>query len=227
MKRILLDIVLFVLLFYLTAFRLLPRKPHEALGIVMPLLTILHLGWTRAWFSSLLRGKWNYFRVLFLLVDIGLLASFVVATVSGLAVAHRLFHGIFGLAWQKSIFVRQIHIASGYWVLIFAGLHLGLHWQSLWGRFVRSCGWDVSKRGYRVLCRTAALAIAAGGIYGSFLNRIGDRLMMTELVRQTAATKLPVSLFLLVLLAIFGLWTAVGCAAITYGKLKPNKEESS
>ena len=210
MKRIVLDIVLWVLLFYLTAFRLLPRKPHEALGILMPLLTLLHLVWNRTWFSSISRGKWNFNRVLFVFVNIGLLVSFVVATVSGLAVAHRLFHGIFGLAWQKSIFVRQIHIASGYWVLIFTGLHLGLHWQSLWTRFVRFCGWDVSKRGYRAACRAAIFAIVAGGVYGSFLNRIGDRLMMVELVRQSAATKLPVYLFLLVLLSIFSLYAVIG-----------------
>ena len=213
MKRIYLDVVMFVLLFYLMAFRLLPRKPHEALGIVLPLLVILHLVWNRAWFSSLSQGRWNRLRVVFAFVNIGLIVSFIVATVSGLAVAHRLFPGIFGLVWQKSIFVRQIHIGSGYWMMIFTGLHLGLHWQSLWARFVRFCGWDVSNRGYRFLCRTATAIIVAGGVYGSFLNRMGDRLMMMELVRQTPATKLPVVAFILVLLAIFGLWTAAGYAA--------------
>lgn len=218
MKRILLDAVLFVLLFYLMAFRLLPRKPHEAIGIILPLLTILHLVWNRAWFSSLPRGRWNGLRVVFAVVNVGLIVSFLVATVSGLAVAHRLFPGIFGLVWQKSMFMRQLHIASGYWMMIFTGLHLGLHWKSLWSRFVSFCGWDVSRRGYRMLCRGLTAAIVAGGIYGSFLNRMGDRLMMAGLVRQSMATKLPVALFILVLLLIFGLWAAIGYAAGEYGK---------
>ena len=218
MKRILLDVVLFGLLFYLMAFRLLPRKPHEAIGVALPLLVILHLVWNRGWFSSLPYGRWNRLRIVFAVVNIGLIISFIVSMVSGLAVAHRLFPGIFGIVWQKSQFVRQIHIASSYWMMIFAGLHLGLHWKSLWARFMRFCGCNVSHRGYRLFSRMATAAVVAGGIYGSFLNRMGDRVMMVEFIRQTPATRLPKPAFLLVLLCIFGLWTAIGYAAVEYGK---------
>ncbi len=218
MKRLLLDAVLFVLLLYLMAFRLLPRRPHEAIGVLFPLLTILHLVWNRAWFSSFSRDKWDFAHLFPVLVNFGLIASFLAATVSGLAVAHRLFPGVFGPVWQKSLFVRQLHIASGYWMMVFTGLHLGLHWQSLWTRFLHWCGGDGSRRGWPALGRAAAFVIAAGGIYGSFLNRMGDRLMMVELVRQTPATRLPTGLFILVLLLIFGFWTVIGYAAGSKGK---------
>ena len=210
MKRIVLDGLLFVLLILLMGFQVLPKPLHEALGIIMGVFVLLHLMWNGKWFSSLGRGAWSSRRAASVVVNLGLTVSFAVALVSGLAIANRLFPGLFGLAWQKSIVAHQAHIASSYWLLIFSGLHLGLHWPALWTRFVRWRGLDVSSMRYRVGVRLARVAVFALGVTGSFLHRIGDRLMMKH-VFGTAATKLPSpAAFLLVLVAVFGLYAIIG-----------------
>ena len=208
MKRILLDGLLFLLLVLLMGFHVLPKPLHEGLGVVMGLCTALHLAWNGKWLASLGRGGWNGRRALSAVVNAGLAVSFAVALVSGLAIANRLFPGLFGLAWQKSIVAHQAHITAAYWLLIFSGLHLGLHWTGLWTRFIRWRGWTASSRRYRVGVRMATAAVFLVGVVGSFLHRIGDRLLMKH-VFGTAATKLPAAAFLLVLIGIFGLYATV------------------
>lgn len=209
MKRIFLDGVLFVLLILLMGFQVLPKAVHEALGVVMGVFVLIHLAWNGQWFSSLRGGSWNIRRLVSVFVNLGLTVSFVVSLVSGLAIANRLFSGLFGLALQKSIVAHQAHIASSYWLLIFSGLHLGLHWTALWSRFVRWRGWNVSSRRYLIGVRRATIAVALLGVVGSFLHRIGDRLMMKHIF-GTAATRLPSAAFLLVLVAIFGMYAVIG-----------------
>ena len=209
MKRMILDGLLFVLLILLMGFAVLPKPLHEALGIGMGICALAHLLWNRKWFSSLGRGKWSARRAVAVFVNAALLISCLVALVSGLAIANQLFPGVFGLAWQRSILAHQAHVASSYWLLIFSGLHLGLHWEGLWIRVVRRCGWDSSSWRYRFGTQVAAMAIFLLGIAGSFLHRIGDRLMMKHIF-GTAATSLPPAVFLLVLVGIFGLYTVIG-----------------
>ena len=62
---------------------------------------------------------------------------------------------------------------------------------------------------YRIGVRRAKVAIFIFGVAGSFLHRIGDRLLMKHIF-GTAATKLPSPAFLLVLVAIFGLYAIIG-----------------
>ena len=209
MKRWVLDAALFVLLILLMGFQALPKPLHEAMGIIMPLLALLHLAWNRKWLSSLGKGRWNAYRALTAAVNLGLIVSLAVAAVSGLAIANRLFSGVFGVAWQRSILAHQAHITASYWLLIFSGLHLGLHWAGLWSRFIRWMGWDAASRRYRLGVRLAGGAIFALGVVGSFLHRIGDRLLMKHIF-GTAASRLPPLAFLLILVAIFGMYAAVG-----------------
>ncbi|MBR5162759.1 MAG: DUF4405 domain-containing protein [Schwartzia sp.] len=212
MKRIGLDVLLFGLLIFLMCFKIFPRRYHEALGVVIALPILLHLVWNRLWFSSLRRGKWSAYRKLSAAVDILLIVSTLVALVSGAAIAHRIFKGIFGLAWQKSIFVHQLHITSSYWMLLFSGLHLGLHWKALWTRFALWRGWDVSSRCYRLGARLAVAAVVVFGVVGSFLHQAGDRLFMEPVFfrTNTPARDLPPTAFLLLFIAMFGMYAVVG-----------------
>ena len=211
-KRIFLDGLLFALLIFLMCFKMFPRRYHEAMGVVIILPMLLHLVWNRSWFSSLRRGEWSAYRKILAVIDILLIVSTLVALVSGVAIAHRIFKGVFGLAWQKSILVHQLHITSSYWMLLFSGLHLGLHWKGLWGRFVHWCGWDVSSRSYRLGTRLVIAAVAVFGVVGSFLHQVGDRLLMEHVFfrTNTPARSLSTIEFVLLFVAIFGLYAIVG-----------------
>ena len=111
MKRIVLDGLLFVLLILLMGFQVLPKPLHAALGIIMGVFVLLHLMWNGKWFSSLGRGAWNARRAASVVVNLGLTVSFAVALVSGLAIANRLFPGLFRLFGGSE---RAVWLALGF-----------------------------------------------------------------------------------------------------------------
>ena len=121
MKRNVLDAALLVVLLLLMSFQLLPKPLHEALGIAMGAFVLLHLTWNRGWLASLPRGRWSLGRAIPAVVNLALAVCFLLALVSGLAIANQLFHGVFGMAWQRSIVAHQVHITSSYALLILTG----------------------------------------------------------------------------------------------------------
>ncbi|MBO4312253.1 MAG: DUF4405 domain-containing protein [Desulfovibrionaceae bacterium] len=223
MKRGVLDTALLSLLLLLMSLFFLPKVLHEALGLLMGGGVLLHLVWNRGWLFSLSRGRWNLGRAFTAAVNFALAMCFLLALLSGLAIADQLFHGLFGLAWQRSSLVHQVHITAAYGLLILAGLHLGLHGAGLWRRFALWAGLNASSRCIRGgLYVTMALTVPVG-IYGSFLHRIGDRLLMKHFF-GTAAMKLPFAAFLLVLLGIVSLYAGIGYAV---GKIAANKKRTA
>ena len=222
MKRNVLDAALLILLLLLMSFSFLSKALHEALGISMGGGVLLHLAWNRGWLVSLPYGRWSLGGAIPAAVNLALAVCFLPALVSGLAIANQLFHGVFGMAWQRSIVVHQVHITSSYALLILTGLHLGFHGEALWRRFALWANLDASSRRVRVGLACAAIMTAAVGVYGSFLHRLGDRLLMKHIF-GTAATKLPFASFLLVLLEIVGLYAVIGYAA---GQVANRKNES-
>ena len=209
MKRNVLDAVLLVVLLLLMSFSFLPKALHEALGIAMGAFVLLHLAWNRGWLASLPRGRWSLGRTIPAVVNLALGVCFLLALVSGLAIANQLFHGVFGMAWQRSIVAHQVHVTSSYGLLILTGLHLGLHIAGLWRRFALWANLDTPSRRVRVGLNLLAILTAAFGVYGSFLHRLGDRLLMKHIF-GTVATKLPFAAFLVVLLGIVGLYAVIG-----------------
>ena len=222
MKRNVLDAALLAILLLLMSFSFLSKALHEALGIAMGAGVLLHLAWNRGWLVSLRRGRWSPGRSFSAAVNLALAVCFLLALVSGLAIANRLFHGIFGLAWQRSIVAHQVHITSSYGLLILTGLHIGLHLSGLWRRFALWAHLDTSSRIVRGRLALAAILTAAVGVYGSFLNRLGDRLMMKHIF-GTAATKLPFAAFLVLLLGIVGLYALIG---LVVGRIAGRRDES-
>ena len=209
MKRNVLDAALLVVLLLLMSFSFISKALHEALGIAMGALVLLHLAWNSGWLSSLPRGRWSIGRAIPAIVNLALAVCFLLSLISGLAIANQLFHGVFGMAWQRSIVAHQVHVTSSYGLLILTGLHLGLHISGLWRRFALWTKLDTSSRRVRIGLHLAAILTAAVGVYGSFLHRLGDRLLMKHIF-GTAATKLSFAAFLVVLLGIVGLYAIIG-----------------
>lgn len=220
MKRNVLDAALLVVLLLLMSFAFLPKALHEALGIAMGALVLIHLAWNNGWLASLPRGRWSLGRAIPAVVNLALGVCFLLALVSGLAIANQLFHGVFGMAWQRSIVAHQVHVTSSYGLLILTGLHLGLHIAGLWRRFALWANLDTSSRRVRVGLNVLAILTAAFGVYGSFLHRLGDRLLMKHIF-GTAATKLPFAAFLVVLLGIVGLYAVIG---LMIGRIAKNQK---
>lgn len=208
MKRIFLDAVLLVLFLLTMSFQFLPKILHEVLGAFMLIAAVFHLIWNRLWFSSLLRGKWNFRRGMSVVINWLLIVNVVMILATGMMISNHLFKGVFGIALQRNITVHQLHVSLPYLLLILLGLHLGLHWSSLWHCFTNWRHWNLKLPKYRVGCYFMLALLIAGGVYSSFMNQIGDRLQLKHIF-ATAATKAPFGIFMLMLLSIIGMYAVV------------------
>ncbi|MCE5285773.1 MAG: DUF4405 domain-containing protein [Pelosinus sp.] len=217
MKRVFLDIVVLVLFLLVMSFQFLPKILHEVLGVLMLAAVVFHLIWNRLWFSSLLRGKWNFRRGLSMAINCLLIVNVVIILATGMMISNHLFKGILGIYLQRNITVHQLHVSLPYLVLILIGLHLGLHWPALWQRFTAWRHWNLQSLKYRVGCYFMLVFFIAGGVYGSFMHQIGDRLQLKHLF-ITKATEAPFGIFLLMLLNIIGMY-----AVVSFYSSKKNK----
>lgn len=79
------------------------------------------------------------------------------------------------------VLVHQLHISTPYLMLVLAGLHVGLLWQGIWHRLMSWTGWNKEATLYKAICFGGTSLVVAGGMYASFLNRVGDRLLMKHI----------------------------------------------
>jgi hypothetical protein len=192
-------------------FHYVPKVLHEVLGIMWLVLVLIHIGQNRQWFMSLKRGSWTILRTIGTVVDILLLIVLLVMVGAGSGISNHLFKEIMPLTIQRSILIHQLHVSLPYALLILMGLHWGLHfkgWREKW-----HLPWPASCP-VKVLL---ALLVTAGGIYGSFLDRVGDRLLMKHIF-ATAATNEPAAIYVLLLCGTIGLYVLLGAALQRYLK---------
>ena len=96
-------------------------RVHQCLGMTMLVLWIVHTVLHRRWYGALLKGKYNPYRILQLVINLGITISCVLVMISGLSMAWFLPAG-FGLEYA-----RTIHLVSTHWYFLFMCAHLGMH----------------------------------------------------------------------------------------------------
>ncbi|MBQ5502285.1 MAG: hypothetical protein IIT82_06215 [Selenomonas sp.] len=198
-------------------FHYVPKVLHEVLGIMWLVLVLIHIGQNRQWFTSLKRGRWTILRTIGTVVDILLLIVLLVMVGAGSGISNHLFKEIMPLTIQRSILIHQLHVSLPYALLILMGLHWGLHfkgWREKW-----HLPWPASCP-VKVLL---ALLATAGGIYGSFLDRVGDRLLMKHIF-ATPATGEPAIVYVGLLLAIWGMYVILGALLLKMLQLRSEKK---
>ncbi len=96
-------------------------RVHQCLGMMMLVLWIVHTALHRRWYGTLIKGKYNPYRILQLVINLGITISCVLVMISGLSMAWFLPTG-FGLEYA-----RTIHLVSTHWYFLFMCAHLGMH----------------------------------------------------------------------------------------------------
>lgn len=205
MKRFCLDLLLTVLFVLVMGFRMLPPTLHEVLGLIMLAGLCFHLVWNRKWFSALGRGSWRRLRVVQTLLNVLLLASTATALITGIIISNHVLHPLWsGVPLHSSIFVHQLHVASACCMLVFLGMHVGMHWAGLWARLK---AWPLlSALDVHPAVRFWVLVLMgwAGCAYAR-LDHFGNRMMMRH-VFKTPAGDLPVPVGYLMLVCLIGLY---------------------
>ena len=205
MKRFLLDIGMLVLILLTMGFQFLPQLWHEILGLVLLAGVLWHLGLNRHWFGSMGRGRWSRLRLVQVSLGILLVLCFLTTMVTGIIISNHVFRDFWtGSSLHRSVLVHQLHIASAYFMVILAGMHLGMHWSGLWQRVKKLP--LVGRLEVRTSLSFWLLVIIGwAGVLLSRLDHVGDRLMMKHIF-GTVASHLPGGVYYLLLLCLMGLY---------------------
>lgn len=123
--RLAVDLGMTVLLPLLMAYSLVGETAHEWLGIAMAALFLLHQLLNLGWYKGLFQGRYTVFRIALTVVNILLLADFLLLFYSGLDLSKHLLPMLPELG--SASLSRVLHLSGSHWGLVLMSVHLGLH----------------------------------------------------------------------------------------------------
>ena len=212
MRKFYLDVILLIMFLLVISFHFIPKILHEVLGLLMFAIIITHFKWNFNAFKSL---KGTTKKRLSMLIDIAMLICMVVITFTGICISNHIFNGMIDMRLQRNITIHQLHVSLPFLFMILSGVHLGLHWQGFRQRINNILNVDMTSKFYKFASLLLMAILIIAGIYGSFLDRIGDRLLM-EHIFATEATSLPFAAFILLMSGIFTLYVIIGMIISKY-----------
>jgi hypothetical protein len=119
------DIILTIVLLFLTAYQVTGEFLHEWLGIGMTVIVTVHQILNRRWYMSVTKGKYNPYRTVLTVTDCLLVLCFFTTAFCGMAISNHAVPFMNGLI--PSMLARQLHLALSYWSFVLIGIHIGFH----------------------------------------------------------------------------------------------------
>ena len=206
MKKYFLDAALLIIFLLAMSFHFFPRILHEIFGILMLAAVIWHFVLSRRRFFTSLKGKLSAAKIISAFINFSMLATFAIIFVSGVCMSNYIFRDFVSLELRRNFTLHQLHVSLPYILMILIGLHIGLHWREIWNRFLNFMKWQKNSFRYKVGCGISIFATVCLGIYGAFLNRVGDRILMKHIF-ATPATELSFAEFAILFLATMGIYS--------------------
>ena len=123
--KLLVDIVMYALFLYLMSYQAgQGLLLHGVLGCVLLGLFLLHHLLNLGWYRGLRHGKYTAIRIIFLTLNLLLMAAMTLMAVSGVMMSGNVF--AFS-PFQSTERGRALHTASTAWGFMLMALHVGLH----------------------------------------------------------------------------------------------------
>lgn len=160
--KVALDVCMTLLLFVLMAYPITGQLAHEWVGAAMFLCFIAHHILNSRWAGSLLKGKYNSFRIFQTAIDLLLLADMLALMISGIQMSRYVFSFLPGFGSIAA--ARRLHMLASYWGFVLMSIHLGLHWGMVTGMLRKASEGKASP------VKSAAAWGIAGliGVYGAY-----------------------------------------------------------
>ena len=97
---------------------------HQICGISLIVIWVVHVILNRRWYGSLFKGKYQPYRIMQIIVNLGVLLCALLLMTSGLLMAWFIPADWVGGALG---FARITHLLASHWYYIFMAFHIGLH----------------------------------------------------------------------------------------------------
>ena len=208
MKKYFLDAVLLILFLLVMSFHFLPRILHEIFGLIMLAAAVWHSFFNRRRFLNFFQGKQTKRKILSSLTNILIVIIFAVIFISGVCMSNYIFDDLIPLEIRRNMTIHRLHVSLPYVFMILIGVHIGLHWNEIWGRFTNFIKLKKNTPHYKFGSYIFLAVIICAGVYGAFLNRVGDRILMKHIF-ATPATEISWIAFLFLFLATMGIYSII------------------
>lgn len=176
------NLILVILVIVLINRPLIENAWHEYLGVVFNFFVFVHLRYAQAWLKTLFQGRQSVVRLLNNFVSMFLILVLLTAIITGYLISTTVFP-VIKLRGLASIRAHEIHQSTAYISFILAGIHLGLHWNSIWVRIKKNLPISlITIKPYHLMLYISAGLIIVYAVYASFLHHMGDRILMEHMV---------------------------------------------
>lgn len=126
--KMLVDIAMAVVFIMLMCNQITGIFAHEILGISVIVLFIIHQILNINYYKNILKGKYNKLRIAYLIIDILLSIMMLVMILSATFISR---YTLKFLNLSNDSLGRELHILSAYSIYMLIGLHIGLHYNSM------------------------------------------------------------------------------------------------
>ena len=141
---------------------------HQVLGMLLLTLWFSHMVLNRRWYGSLFRGKYNSYRRMQIVVNIGITVCAILQMISGLMMAWFMPSEAFGGGIE---FARTTHLVASHWYFLFMCFHLGMHISMMASRVpVRYIGF----------ARLAVGLVSCYGIYAFIIRGLWRYMLLLQ-----------------------------------------------
>ncbi len=164
-----------VLMLLAMAYYLTGNTIHEFIGVTVFVQFIVHNLLNRKWYKAILKGKYNFRRILQLGINLLFLATMSVMMISAVFISSDLFSFII---INNDMTLRQIHVQTAYWGFIIMAVHIGLSWEIIISSARRMTGITGKSRIRTILLRVLAVLIVFYGVNSSFEREVGSKLLI-------------------------------------------------
>lgn len=176
LNRLLLPAGMMAFLVLSLAYWWLENLPHEIFGTAMFALLGWHLVVNRYWFSHLLRGRYDARRVVVVTLHAALILNMLVLLATSIVISKSLFAA---LPIPDSIYLREVHWFSAYWVMMIIGIHIGLHWTRVIALCRSALGLSSASMARTIVLRLTTLAFAVFGLWSFTVLDVWGKLTFT------------------------------------------------
>lgn len=122
--RIIVDIIMFILFIILMGYHIVSNEKHEILGVITFVFFILHHILNIRWYKTIFKGKYNFYRIFQIIINILLFISMIGIIISSIMISSHVFSF---LNLKTTMFGRDLHLVSTSWCFVLMAIHLGMH----------------------------------------------------------------------------------------------------
>ena len=171
--KILVDIIMTLLFFLLTAYHWTGDTIHEYLGFSLFVFFIAHHILNFNWYKNLFKGKYSFNRFLNTFINAMLFVCMLGLMISGIMFSRKVL--FFLNLGGGGMFNRRLHMLSASWGFVFISAHIGMHWGMFIGMMkLRKIKAVILK----ILINILGILIALYGIFSFIKRRLYEKMFL-------------------------------------------------